>query len=165
MQQPEFTFFWGERSSVFSNFYPAKFVFDGIAFTSSEQCYQYQKAVTFGDTRAAEQIANTTTSHNPGRCKRLGRRVANYSDEVWSAVREEIMEEIVYCKFAQNQELGDALLDTSNDELVEASPYDKFWGIGLAPSDERRFDKTRWRGKNALGECLMRVRDRLQEAY
>ena len=67
-------------------------------------------------------------------------------------------------KFAQNATLRQALLDTVGTELVEASPFDRIWGIGLAATDARATDPSQWRGQNLLGKILTRVRDELLAA-
>ena len=64
-------------------------------------------------------------------------------------------------KFRQNPPLGEFLLSTGNAVIVEASPVDRIWGIGLAADDERATNPLQWRGENLLGFALMEVRDRL----
>jgi len=64
-------------------------------------------------------------------------------------------------KFSQNPRLQAQLLATDDDILVEASPYDKIWGVGLRETDPRINDPSQW-GKNFLGKCLGRVRDALR---
>lgn len=64
-------------------------------------------------------------------------------------------------KFSQNEELKQKLLDTENKILVEASPYDKIWGIGLSVSDKDFYNPILWKGENLLGKILMKVRNTL----
>ena len=64
-------------------------------------------------------------------------------------------------KFRQNQPLLKFLLGTTGKVLVEASPYDKIWGIGIRESDTRASDPSQWQGSNLLGFALMDVRDQL----
>lgn len=66
-------------------------------------------------------------------------------------------------KFRQDDRLRDYLLGTGDRVLVEASPMDRIWGIGLAEGDERAQDPARWRGLNLLGFALMETRERLRE--
>jgi ribA/ribD-fused uncharacterized protein len=68
-----------------------------------------------------------------------------------------------FAKFSQNAELKEFLLQTSSRVLVEASPYDQVWGIGLIESDERANDPAQWNGLNLLGFALMEVRSRLAQ--
>jgi ribA/ribD-fused uncharacterized protein len=74
-------------------------------------------------------------------------------------------EHIVYAgcrlKFSQNPELKEFLLSTSDMLLVEASPYDNIWGIGLNERDAFSIPPSQWPGQNLLGKCLMGVRGAL----
>ena len=62
-------------------------------------------------------------------------------------------------KFAQNPELGAFLRATAGWVLVEASPVDFIWGIGLAKDHADAHNPAQWRGLNLLGFALMDVRD------
>jgi ribA/ribD-fused uncharacterized protein len=59
--------------------------------------------------------------------------------------------------------MREELMATGDLEIVEASPEDKIWGIGLRESDPRAWDKSTWQGTNWLGEAIMRVRQKLRE--
>ena len=139
-----------------SNFYHSRFVVDGHEFTSSEQYFMYRKALTFGDEGTAKFILK---ANFPDTAKKLGRKVKNYDDEVWSDVGYGIMVEALTHKFSQNPDLADLLRDTGDETLVEASPYDRKWGIGLSV-EEAEVGKE-WRGLNLLGKALMEVRSKL----
>jgi len=154
----QFTFFWQNRSP-FSNWYPSKFTHNGINFTRGEQYMMYQKAMLFGDSEVAQAILLTD---NPKEQKDLGRLVRNYDDAKWAAVRVDVMVEGLFEKFNQNEYLKQALLDTGDTEIVEASPYDRIWGIGWADEDPEAQDKSKWRGQNLLGIVLMKVRDKIR---
>ncbi len=67
-------------------------------------------------------------------------------------------------KFRRNEAFANALLTTGTSILVEASPYDRIWGIGLGEHDPRIGDPSAWRGLNLLGKALMRVRDVLSQS-
>jgi len=153
-----FTFFWQNRSP-FSNWYPSKFSCNGVDYTRGEQYMMHQKALLFGDTSVAEAIMLTD---NPKEQKDLGRMVSNYDDKVWSAKRIDIMVEGLFEKFNQNENLKQALLDTGDTEIVEASPYDLIWGIGYTEDRPEAQDKSKWRGQNLLGIVLMKVRDKIR---
>jgi len=120
----------------------------------------YQKAIMFGDINTAHAILLTG---NPKEQKDLGRMVSNYDDAVWSAKRVEVMVEGLFEKFNQNPLLKEALLNTGDTIIVEASPVDRIWGIGLAEDDPRALIETQWLGKNLLGRVLMKVRDDLRK--
>jgi ribA/ribD-fused uncharacterized protein len=155
----QFVFFY-VTSDPFSNFHRSKFIKDGLEFSCGEQWIMYCKAIEFGDTEIANQILKTKT---PSQIKSLGRQVKNYNDDHWDKVREERTYHGLYEKDKQNPKLYKAIMDTGTRELVEASPNDKIWGVGLADSDPRILNKANWRGRNILGSILMRVRAKLEQ--
>lgn len=153
----KFVFFWG-ATSPFSNWHPSTFTANEIIFNDSEQYMMYQKAILFGDFDVAEKIL---LAKSPRESKSLGRLVKNFDEDVWVKHRVEIMISGCRCKFSQNPALKDALLSTGDGIMVEASPFDTVWGVGLAESDGRIFDQTKWRGLNLLGKALEVVRKEL----
>ena len=155
-----FTFFF-RPESPFSQWYPAQFELGGNVFSCAEQYMMYGKAILFGDAEIAAEILEAMV---PRQHKALGRKVRNFSDAIWKANREVIVTDGSRAKFTQNIELRQALLDTAGTELVEASPFDRIWGIGLAATDKRAEDPAQWRGQNLLGKILTRVRDELLAA-
>jgi len=153
-----FVFFWG-KEDVFSNFYYSPFKHNNILFKWSEQAVMWRKAKLFGADKIAEQILKAQT---PKACKDLGRsREIPFDDEIWIKNREIIYFEVLRDKFS-NPKLKKYLLDTDEKVLVEASPYDKIWGIGLSADHPDAINPFKWRGANLLGEILMRVRDELK---
>ena len=160
-----FEFFWNERSP-FSQFHPSLFQMtlsqNGeeclINFVCAEQAMMYQKANLFGDYQVANEILTTT---DPKAIKQLGRKVANFNEEIWCQRRERIVYDNNLAKFTQNPHLLKKLLATGDKTLVEASPYDRIWGIGLAASDQNANDPKKWRGLNLLGKILTRLRNEL----
>lgn len=149
--------FW---NSIFSNFYHCSFEFKGLSFKSSEQAFMFCKARHFGDTSSITKILEATT---PKEAKKLGREVNGFDNTEWEKVRYQYMVEVLVAKFEQNDRLKKQLLSTGEKELVEASPYDKQWGIGIHWEDEAAFDKTNWKGLNLLGKALMEVRTTLKD--
>ncbi len=117
------------------------------------------KAKLFGDDIAAQRILAATT---PKEYKAIGRQVKGFNDAVWIAKREKFMCTGCMAKFQQNPNLCSVLLAAGDTELIEASPYDRIWGIGLSIDDPRALDKTQWKGLNLLGNVLMSVRDKLR---
>jgi ribA/ribD-fused uncharacterized protein len=87
--------------------------------------------------------------------------VRGFDADRWDAARWEIVVRGNLAKFRQNPELGAFLANTGDRVLVEASPVDRIWGIGLAEDDARAQDPERWRGINLLGFALMEARARL----
>lgn len=152
-----FALFWG---SPFSNWYKAKFEVDNVIYSTSEQYMMHQKALLFNDPETAKQIMKTS---DPKKQKQLGREVKNYRDDLWNQIRYDVVLEGCFEKFYQNEEFADILLMTEDLEIVEASPYDKIWGIGLDASHPDAIDKTKWKGENLLGKVLMEVRTQLKD--
>lgn len=154
--------FWSVNGSYgyFSNWFRCNITDkNGIKYTSTEQYFMYQKAILFNDLEVAEKILKES---NQAKIKALGREVKNFVSSVWDDNKYRIMVDANRYKFSQSPDLKDLLLATRDSELVEASPYDKIWGIGLSPSDIKALDKISWRGQNLLGKALMEVRSELK---
>lgn len=149
-------FFWG---GVFSNWYPCSFEVNGITYNCAEQYMMAKKAQVFGDTDSYEKIMS---SDDPREQKALGRTVKNFNPSIWDAVSVDIVFVGCLYKFAQNPNLTAELLSTQNQKLVEASPYDKIWGIGLDIEQAMETPESLWQGENRLGKVLMQVRDILK---
>ncbi|MEV4706467.1 NADAR family protein [Actinoplanes sp. NPDC049316] len=165
-ERVKYLFFWGHRpqrdgsigAGCLSQWWPSTFTAEGVTFASAEHYMMWRKALLFGDDEAAGRIV--AASH-PRQAKMLGRRVHGFDEEVWAAHRYGIVVDASVAKFGQHAELRDFLVGTRRRVLVEASPTDRVWGIGLAAADERAADPARWRGLNLLGFALMEARDRL----
>ncbi|MFW5962440.1 MAG: NADAR family protein [bacterium] len=154
----EYVFFFKQRSP-FSQWYFADFTDEkGITFNCCEQYMMYKKAMVFDDPKIGRTILN---ANHPSRQKKLGRQVRRFSQEVWEYLREDIVYEGNLLKFSQNQELKKLLLKTGDRKLVEASPYDKIWGVKMSMDDPNILNKDKWRGLNLLGKALMEVREEL----
>lgn len=97
--------------------------------------------------------------------KALGRQVRGFDAKVWDEVKFSVVLNASYLKFSQNASLRDFLLQTGSKILVEASPVDKIWGIGMSASDENAQNPVKWRGQNLLGFALMRARDEIAKVY
>lgn len=117
-----------------------------------------EKARLFGDETIRSQILR---AGSPGAAKNLGRKVSGFDEATWRAHRFGIVVEGNHAKFAQNNELGDFLRSTGSKVLVEASPKDRIWGIGMERDDEHANNPLLWKGLNLLGFALMEVRRRL----
>jgi len=164
----KYLFFWGHKpsldgtitSSCLSQWYLCQFVRDGNKFNSTQQWMMYQKAILFNDDETSLKILE---SSSPGEAKALGRVVSNFDEEVWNKHRSPIVIEGNVLKFSQNPPLKEFLLNTKERVLVEASPLDEIWGVGLSKESESINDPNAWRGLNLLGFALMEVRDILKE--
>lgn len=150
-------YFWG---SCLSNFYEVPINYDNKMFKSSEQLFMYLKAINFKDFDTAAEILLADT---PGRAKLLGRAVKKFSEKEWIKHREQAMFTACYNKFNQISILKDILLETEDKTLVEASPFDIIWGIGLKYDNDLILHETNWRGLNLLGKVLMQVREKIKK--
>ena len=147
-------------TNQFSNFHKCKFIYKGIEFSNSEQAFMWCKAKYFENNDLADKMLLTT---DPMSVKMMGRMVCNYKDDVWSTVRYQFMFEACLEKFRQNEYLKEILLNTGDKVLVEASPSDKIWGIGLGENDPLIYIESNWKGQNLLGKVLMDVRKTIRE--
>lgn len=175
-----FTYFF-HLTSPFSNFHPAKFEYKDLTFISNEQFMMYSKAKNFKDEVSAEKILKLNQTliakdfidgkitreqivNNKDwadewnklmmSVKKLGRGVQNYDDTLWTNKREKIVLFGARLKFTQNEDLKQVLLNTGNNFMIEASKYDKIWGIGLSEYDAKKTDPEKWPGLNLLGKIL-----------
>jgi ribA/ribD-fused uncharacterized protein len=119
-----------------------------------------QKALLFDDRETFSKIVHCT---KPGEAKELGRSVKNFNEQLWNKQRYRIVVEGNIRKFSQNRKLGEFLLSTKSRILVEASPVDTIWGIGLTKDSATITDIYSWRGLNLLGFALMETRDFLSQ--
>ena len=156
--------FWGHRpgrhgvnASCFSQWYEAPFVIDGHRYPTAEHFMMAEKAALFGD---AETRAEVFRAPTPGAAKALGRKVRGFDESIWVEHRFRIVVRANEAKFSQNAALAGFLGQTGSRVLVEASPVDRVWGVGLAADDEKVNDPNLWQGLNLLGFALMHVRDR-----
>lgn len=151
-------YFW---RGIYSNWYLCQFIdpISGRTFSSTEQAFMYYKAKTFGDDARAELVMQALT---PKEAKDIGREVAGYDEKTWSNIRMSVMIHVNYLKFDQNHDIFTELMATEDKILVEASPYDLIWGVGLGEEDSLILDQNNWRGANLLGKALMQVRKSLK---
>ena len=163
----KFLFFWGHTENgdeitkaCFSQWYSCKFVVDDITYHTAEQYMMAQKALLFGDNEIFHKIMS---SKSPKEYKELGRKIKNFSDSKWNENKYQIVLKGNIAKFSQNEKLKAFLLNTGTKVIVEASPYDKIWGIGLSADQENIENPLTWNGENLLGFALMEVRDLISE--
>ena len=122
----------------------------------------FQKAILFNDYETAEKILDTGNVRTQ---KELGRQVKGFDNGLWAVNCRRIVYEANKYKFAQNRQLLDELLATRGTTLVEASPYDTIWGIGMTKDDEGATDRSKWKGKNWLGHILTLLRDDFENTF
>lgn len=158
-----YVFFWG---SYLSNFWltPIKstkqMARPGLSFVCSEQAFMVEKAAFFNDQESFEKML---LCEDGASVKALGRQVKNFDEKAWYDVSYSKMLICCRAKFRQNPSLGKRLMGTGDRTLVEASPTDKIWGIGLWEGDDKVLDQRNWDGENRLGKVLMQVREELWE--
>lgn len=163
---PELLLFWGYRppkgggvgKSCLSQWYPAPFTVDGVRYPTAEHYMMAGKARLFGDAEAEKLVL---TDDDPGRAKSAGRKVRGFDEETWAEHRYDLVVAANHAKFGQHRPLRDFLTATGDRVLVEASPHDAVWGIGLSASQPEAARPSQWRGLNLLGFALMDVRDSL----
>lgn len=163
-----FLFFWGHQPrrdgrigrACLSQWWQAPFTVDGVTFATAEHYMMWAKAMLFDDRTVAEQVLGAA---DPQAAKALGRRVAGFDEPTWRAHRFDVVVTGNLAKFDQHPPLAAFLLGTGDQVLVEASPVDRVWGIGLAADHPDAGDPQRWRGENLLGFALMRVRTMLRD--
>jgi hypothetical protein len=165
-EEVKYYFFWGHTpkipgavdKSCLSQWFPNPFTVEGTLYHTAEHWMMAGKARLFNDAEALEEILKTT---KPGTAKAWGRKVKNFDAAVWKAKAYEIVVEGNIHKFSQHKPLKEFLLKTGNQVIVEASPRDFIWGIGLGQDRKEAQHPNTWRGTNLLGFALMEARDKL----
>lgn len=162
---PPLLLFWGHKARddhpgpwVLSQWWPSPIEVDDVRYLHAEGYMMAEKARLFGDEGTRQRII---TSAHPAEAKRLGRLVRGFDETAWAAARFDIVSRGNLAKFSRHDDLRRYLASTTPQVLVEASPRDPVWGIGLSAQDERAGRLSEWRGQNLLGFALMEVRSRL----
>ncbi|MGN9908661.1 NADAR family protein [Phytohabitans sp. LJ34] len=158
--------FWGHRPtasgmvgpSCLSQWWLAEFTVDGVTYPTAEHWMMAAKARLFGDD---EGLAAVLAARSPVAAKAAGRKVRDFHQQKWVDARYDIVVTGNLAKFSQHEGLREFLLATGDRVLVEASPYDPVWGIGMGPNNPDVAHPLKWRGLNLLGFALMDVRERL----
>ncbi|KIQ25123.1 hypothetical protein RT99_01265 [Flavobacterium sp. MEB061] len=165
--ESKFLFFWGHQpnkdgsisKTCFSQWWLSSFEVDKVIYKTAEHWMMAKKAELFKDNVVLEKIIK---ANSPAEAKKLGREVKNYNETLWLAARFDIVKEGNHHKFSQNPELKTFLLNTKDRVIVEASPVDAIWGIGMAGDHKDVLTPKKWKGLNLLGFALMEVRDELE---
>lgn len=162
----DFVFFWGHTDrgeglskACLSQWFQCPFIVDNQYYNCAEQYMMAEKARIFGDEEIRQQIF---AEYNQMAMKKLGRKVRNYNDITWKEKRFDVVVKGNIAKFSQNEKLLNYLLSTGEKILVEASPKDTVWGIGLDESSPEAIQPRKWKGENLLGFALMEVRNILK---
>ena len=166
-QTYEYLYFWGHQpsrtglvtKSCFSQWYASSFAVDGKLYPTAEHWMMAAKARLFGDD---ESLIAILDADSPREAKAIGREVRDFDEATWTDNARKLVTEGNIAKFEQNDQIRKFLIGTGDAVLVEASPYDRIWGIGLKVDDARAKYPDTWRGQNLLGFALMDVRDVLR---
>jgi ribA/ribD-fused uncharacterized protein len=173
LEQPpadtKYLFFWGHTpkqkgivdKSCFSQWFPAAFEVAGDIYATAEHWMMAEKARLFGNDEVRERIL---AAKHPAEAKKLGREVTGFDPQVWDEQKYDLVQAGNYQKFSQHWLLKEYLLNTGSRVLVEASPVDAIWGIGLATDHPDAMQPAKWPGQNSLGFALMEVRDQLRRS-
>jgi len=164
----KFLYFWGHTKKrnqevgnfCFSQWYECSFKVNGLIYKTTEHWMMAQKALLFDNKDIFEKIVKC---NKPAEAKELGRQVIGFDENIWCDKRFDIVRLGNIHKFNQNRKLGEYLLKTGNRILVEASPVDTIWGIGLTKDSNEIDNIYSWRGLNLLGFALMEARDFLRD--
>jgi ribA/ribD-fused uncharacterized protein len=162
----KYLFFWEHKQSreltysCFCQWWAAPFIVDDVKYDTAEHWMMGQKALLFKDVETYKKILSAKT---PKEAKAFGRNVVNFNESIWKEERFDIVVRGNLYKFTQHKDLEKFLLNTKDSILVEASPYDKIWGIGLAEDNKYVDNPKLWQGLNLLGFALMKVRDKIQQ--
>ncbi|ECC0871907.1 NADAR family protein [Listeria monocytogenes] len=163
----KYIFFWGHQpaedgkisKSCFSQWWICSFKVGGVEYNCAEQFMMAEKAKLFNDMEMREKIL---AAKHPKQAKDFGRLIRGFQEDIWLKNRFNIVMRANQAKFSQNEELKKFLMQTRNRILVEASPVDKIWGIGMAADNKNVENPLYWKGLNLLGFALMAVRDELE---
>ncbi|MFD0991640.1 NADAR family protein [Tenacibaculum geojense] len=155
----EYYFFY-ETNHPFSQWHKSEFKIDNLTFNSAEQYMMFRKAELFNDNEIADKIMSTS---NVREQKKLGRQVKGFDIEIWNRNALDIVYKGNKAKFEQNSEHLKLLISTKGKTIVEASPYDKIWGIGLDSDNEDSYNPLKWKGTNWLGIVLTELRQNLMK--
>jgi ribA/ribD-fused uncharacterized protein len=165
--KPTYRCFWGHtppkdgnlNNSCLSQWYPCSFAIENTTYSTAEHWMMAEKARLFGDSATLEKIL---TAKTPSAAKALGREVSNFDAGKWVQARFDIVVAGNLAKFEQSDALRNFLLSIDEDIIVEASPFDRIWGIGMGMNNPNAQNPQNWRGENLLGFALMAVRQQLQ---
>ena len=167
LQREDFVFFWGhiaraekQMKACLSQWFPCSFLVNDIYYNCAEQFMMAEKARLFHDEDTLQKIMQ---AYDPMEQKKLGRRVQGYEDAMWKTCCFDAVVRGNVAKFSQNLTLRNYLISTRDKILVEASPKDTVWGIGLDEESPDAINPIRWPGTNLLGFALMEVRDIIRE--
>lgn len=163
----EYLYFWKSTKEpdgsigpgCLSQWWPASFKIGEIEYPTAEHFMMYSKASLFGDEETAKKILETDSCKE---VKALGRQVTEFDSELWREHRFAVVLRANLAKFSQNPDLKEYIFSVGNVVIVEASPTDTIWGIGMSEEKAKKAGPADWNGLNLLGFALMRTRSLLE---
>lgn len=156
---------------VFSNHFRCKKPFalprqeqEGAQFYTGEHFMMYEKAKLFADEDIAQKILKVW---HPMEAKKLGRQVRGFKQGLWEEVRENVMQDLVYCRMIYDNVVRKQAIEhrLAGRSFVEASDRDLIWGVGLSENNPLIHDECNWRGLNLLGKSWDKSTDKLMDMY
>ena len=130
---------------LISNFSAHSIIYKGIRFATVEHAYQWAK---FDSEKIKGVIKN---AESPIKAFELGKFYKSERKQNWDELKVEVLYEIIKEKVTQHEEVRNALLATSDEEIVEDCPNDDFWGNGSSG-----------KGQNQIGKILMKIREEIK---
>lgn len=128
----------------------------GKRYESGEQWMMSCKAWLMGDLETLKAIHDI---RNPKEAKALGRRIKPFDAKLWEKAGEAAVIAGSIAKFTSSERMRQEILDTGDLMLVEGSPFDSLWGIGIDWREKAAEDPAQWKGRNLLGKCLVAARE------
>lgn len=169
----DFIFFWGHTNksnsvnkTCFSQWYTdsGEFQDNDFVYGSCEHYMMLHKLLLMnGNNHSDPMVDKILEAVTTKEVKALGRKIKNWDEKKWNAEKFNIVVQGNLLKFSQDEELKEYLLSTGDKILVEASPFDPNWGIGLDSHAPNVDNPNTWKGDNLLGYALMEVRDKLKD--
>ena len=146
-------------NSPLSNHYPSTFTKDGVTYNCAEQFITCEKARLFNDQNTVHEVMKEKSAVKQ---KHLGRNIKDFDKQEWEKRAVELVVPGLFEKFRQCKVPREMLLSTGNRDIVEANPFDSFFGGGVAlRSDD--WKKKHWKGQNIMGSILKKIRDKLTQ--
>ena len=146
--------------SPLSNFHPCDLKVNGYSYKSVEHFYQVRRAELCNERELSAKLHVMDTARevkqsvNDFKRKNPGKLVLPEKGNL------EIMKTGLAAKF-QCHSLRDFLLATGNKAIVECNAYDTFWSCGFGLDNPDFAFRSKWKGKNHLGNLLQELRSDL----
>lgn len=157
----------GKRFCIFSsgrcllsNFALTPFRTKNTRHRTLQHAYEIEKASFFGDTEAAQLIRR---EYSPREAMMIAETIQNFDEAKWNDRKDEVMLNLLRCKFTNCLSAKRLLLSTGDSTIVFAFGLDQYWGNGLSEDSSDNCEQSNWKGENQLGQLLMHVRNELAD--